>query len=80
MQKRHSSPFYWTSHLLLNRFYTLVQECVKYNQWGALRVDYAEMAVEGYCEHLRGHGVDLSEVVFQTDCGAEFSGTSTEKG
>lgn len=45
----------------------------------ALSVHYAEMAVERYCEHLKGYGVDLSEVVFQTDCGAEFSGTTRKR-
>jgi hypothetical protein len=45
----------------------------------ALGVSYAEMAVGRYCEHLRGHGVDLGEVVFQTDCGAEFSGTTRKR-
>lgn len=45
----------------------------------SLAVSYAEMAVERYCEHLRGHGVELSEVVFQTDCGVEFSGTRRKR-
>ena len=34
------------------------------------------MAVARYCGHLRARGADLSGVVFQTDCGVGFSGTT----
>ncbi len=44
-----------------------------------ISVKYAELAVERYLRHLRAHGVKAREVTFQTDRGAEFSGTKRKK-
>jgi len=46
---------------------------------GSLSVSSAAMVVERYCWHLRAHGVDVGGVVFQTDCGAEFSGNRRKR-
>lgn len=42
-------------------------------------VKCAEMAAERYLNHLKGYGIEPADVIFQTDGGTEFSGTTRKR-
>ena len=44
-----------------------------------LAVKFSELAVTRYTDHLKKYGIDPGEIIYQTDCGNEFSGGTRKK-
>lgn len=78
-------PQYWPfmQFMGLPRFQYTIRELSTGAQFLAyaeeISVTYATLTVKRLLEHLRKHGVDLSEVVIQSDNGSEFDGGRLRK-
>jgi transposase len=73
-------PNYWTQMIGLGLpKYQYTVRCLKtgatFLTYGSeVSITYAELTVRRLLEHLERYGIDLSEVVIQTDRGSEFEG------